>query len=150
MKNSKLALIAIMALGLSQATGCIFTSDDDDDAVVTAGVFHAEWTLTETGVGTTTCAAQGADKVSFLFTDSLNMGFDEIFDCGDLAGDTNPLELDSYTFNVTLLDCPDTTPGCPGGADLGMAGPINANFNTCDVIAGSTCIKDLPGVDFAF
>ncbi len=123
----------------------------DTPAEFTQGVFHAEWTLTETGVGPTTCAAQGADKVSFLFTDSTLMGFDELFDCADLAGDTNPLPRDSFTFNVTLLDCPDATPGCPGGASLGMAGPISASFGTCESFSvPPTCIKDLPIVDFTF
>jgi len=147
MKRAKLAMLAILVLGATQAAGCIISSDDDDDTVDNA-VFHATWSLS-TGGAATDCATQGADKVSFIFTGSNNMGTDEIFSCDALAGDTDPFPLDGYTVSVSVLDCPDETPGCPGGDVLGDA-TFETNSDTCDAIEGSSCIVDLPSVDFTF
>ena len=133
-------------------------TDDDNDGLgnacdtpsVTAAVFHATWTVSDPG-GPATCAEVGADKTSFLFTqDSNQMGFDELFDCQDLAGNTLPLPLDDYTWVATLLECPNADPGCPGGTTLLMSDAQNETTDTCDQIVGNDCIIDLPTVDFIF
>ena len=118
---------------------------------VTQGVFVTSWTLT-TNSGPTTCAAQGADKVSFVFTrGSDNMGFDEIFNCADMGGDTLPFTIDTYVYDVTLLDCDGAMPDCSDGANLGSTpDPIDANFNTCDQIVGNTCKVNLDNINFVF
>ena len=149
MMKAKLAMMAILALGLTQTAGCFISSDDDDTVTVTDGVFHATWTVSDLA-GPTTCEAKGADKASFLFTGSDNMGHEELFACADLVGDTDPLALDSYTYVVAMLDCPDTTPGCPGSTTLGMTDPLTTSTDTCDSISGTSCIVDLPTIDFTF
>jgi hypothetical protein len=134
-------------------------ADEDNDGIgdacdspvpPTEGVFHATWSLV-TPQGPTSCAAQGADKVSFLFTDAGDMAYDELFACEDLAGDTSPLGLDGgYVYIATLLDCPDEMPGCPGGDDLGHTDLLDTSFATCDTIENGLCIRDLPTIDFQF
>jgi hypothetical protein len=133
-------------------------ADDDDDGLgnacdtpsVTAAVFHATWTVSDPG-GVATCAEVGADKTSFLFTQASNsMGFDEVFACQDLAGDTVPLPLDDYTWVAALLDCLDADPGCSNSTTLLMSDPQNETTDTCDQIVGNDCFIDLPTVDFIF
>ena len=102
MSRTQLVFLASLALAASLAAGCIITTDGDN--VVNDGVFRTTWSLS-TSAGATTCQTQGADKVSFLFTAHYDgMGFDELFDCFDFAGSTNPLPLDDYTYVATLLD----------------------------------------------
>src|SRR6266508_2922701 len=133
MKNVRLVFVAMLAMAAFSSTGCIFTSDDDPSSAV----FHATWTITD-AAGPSTCEAHGIDKTSFLFTGTDAMGHDEVFDCPDEAGDTAPLALDTYTYVVTLLSCPDTSPGCPGGTTIKMSDPtdVTASVDTCDRVNG--------------
>ena len=220
MKNVKLALVAVLALCAFQAAGCIFVSDDSNDADgdgiddaddncpnianasqadgdadgigdacdadsdndgvadgvdncpnlsnpdqadadndglgdacdtvnVTGAVYHATWSLSTAG-GPTTCAAQNANKVSFLFTGTDQMGHEDLFACEDLAGDSVPLALDSYTWVATLLDCTDAMPGCPNFNNLGQSDPLTEDFATCDAVVGTNCVVNLPTIDFTF
>jgi hypothetical protein len=140
MKKTRFAMVAALALFAMQAAGCIFVTDDEDE-----GYFHATWQLTLTGGGSTTCAQQGADGVSFLFTDSANNGTDEIFSCAALAGNTNPLPVDQYTLSVSLLDANDQV--------LGQSIPIDGDDTsllTCDSFDGDLCVKNLPLINFQF
>jgi hypothetical protein len=144
MTNGKFAWSALLVSALALSSGCIISSDDN---TVDQGVFHATWDVNGSTSGSE-CAAVGADKVSFLFTDSAGHGTDELFDCIDFAGDTNPLPLDNYTYVATLLDGPTTAAGCPGGANLAASSPLSDNFDTCTDISGGTCFADLPLIDF--
>ena len=124
----------------------------DDPATVNDAIFHTTWTMSD-GAGPTDCASVGADKISFLFTrGSDNMGFDELFACDDLAGDTSPLTLDTYKYVAAVLSCPDEQPGCPGSTTLAMSDEQNTSApypdNTCDDLDGTTCIINLPTFDF--
>ena len=146
MGRTKLLLLAMAVLAL--APGCIIETNDGD--VVTDGVFHATWSLSDAN-GPTTCQQQAADKVSFLFTARYDgMGYDELFACPALAGDTVPLPLDDYTYVASILDCPDATPGCPGGDILGESPPLRDTFATCSAIDYGICFVDLPTIEFAF
>jgi hypothetical protein len=141
MNRAKLLILAILAVGASMAAGC---------TVVDQGVFHATWTVNGPG-GPVTCESRGADKADFLFTQKTNsMGFDELFDCADLAGDTDPLPLDDYTYVATLLSCPNTQPGCPNSTTLLMSDPQDATTDICDSTSGSNCNVDLPTFNFNF
>ena len=86
---AKIAGVATLAAMSALGTGCIISSDDGSGD---RGVFHATWDVNESH-NPSACDAVGADKVSFLFTASNRQGFDELFDCFDFAGDTNPLHL---------------------------------------------------------
>ena len=146
MKKSKFASLAgIVALAAMSAlgTGCIISSDDGSGD---RGVFHATWDVNESH-NPSACDAVGADKVSFLFTASNRQGFDELFDCFDFAGDINPLPIDDYTYVASLLQCPNTAAGCPGGVVLSKTDPLSDTFLDCPVGSG-TCIVDLPLIDF--
>jgi hypothetical protein len=113
--------------------------------VPTQGVFHTTWTLTQGGAAVT-CASKGAASVSFLSTRaSDNMGFDDIFTCSDMAGDTAPLTIDSYLVSVSLLDGA-TPPNVLGQTPT----PLSADFNTCETITGTTCFNTLPNIEFTF
>lgn len=140
MKKTRFSMVAVLALFAMQAAGCIFVTDDEDE-----GYFHATWTLSQGGAATT-CQAQGADGVSFLFTDSANNGTDEIFDCVAMAGNTNPLPVDDYTLSVSLLDAQDQV--------LGQSIPLDAadgvSLLTCDSFDGDLCVKNLPNINFVF
>ena len=145
MKNVRLVLVAMLAMAALSSTGCIFVSDDDP----TAAVFHGTWSITD-AAGPSDCVTHDIDKTSFLFTGSDNEGHDELFTCADEAGDTAPLALDSYTYVVTLLQCPDATPGCPGGTSVKMSDPqeVTASVSTCDREDGDNCVVDLPTFNF--
>jgi hypothetical protein len=183
MKTS-LVLMAALALGASQAAGCIFVVDDDtdtdgdgleDDAdncpdvynpnqadsdgdlvgdacdappQVTSGVFHATWQLTR-GNAATTCGAEGAAGVSFLFTgpSPSTGGTDEIFSCADLMGNTAPFSVGDYTLSVSLLDAQDKV--------LGQSIPIEnivmpTDPASCDAGGLTDCVVDLPLINFTF
>ena len=149
MTRARLSMLAFAALALSLAVGC---GGDDDDVVVEDAIFHATWTISD-AAGPTDCASVGAEKVSFLFTrGSDNMGFEELFDCDDLAGNSDPLSLDTYKYVAAVLDCPDTQPGCPGSSTLAMSDEQNTEAphadDTCDGVDGTSCIINLPAFDF--
>jgi hypothetical protein len=146
MKKSKFASLAgIVALGAISAlgTGCIISSDDGDSD---RGVFHATWDVNG-DIVPAACDEVGADKVSFLFTASNGQGFDELFDCFDFAGQTDPLPIDDYTYVASLLQCPNTASGCPGGVVLSKTNALSDTFLDCPIGSG-TCIVDLPQIDF--
>jgi hypothetical protein len=119
--------------------GCIFVSDSGPSK----GVFQTTWTLTQGGAATT-CATVGAASVSFLSTRaSDSMGFDDVFTCSDMAGDTAPLTIDSYSISVSVLDANDQV--------LGQTPtPLSDNFDTCNSTANDTCFVTLPNIEFAF
>ncbi len=145
MTNGKLAVFAGLAAMLALGSGCIITTSDN---TVDSGVFRATWSVNGSMLPTA-CTAVGADKTSFLFTQRSNsMGFDEVFDCFDFRGDSVPLPLDSYTYVATLLQCPNTNAGCPGGTNLDAVGPLDDNFDTCSSISSGICFADLPTIDF--
>ena len=107
----KLAWMALALASLSQAAGCIFTSESD------ASAFHATWTFTVNGGAPNSseeaCAALGATWFSVLSTDSLGNGTDDQFHCENLEGTTGDLVPDTYTIVESLLDAgkvlvPDT------------------------------------------
>ena len=140
MIKTKLATLAALALGATLAIGCTSSSEDEV-------IFHATWTVSDPG-GPATCADFGAEKTSFLFTQASNqMGFDELFDCEAGAGDTVPLPLDNYTWVASMLDCPDTSPGCPNSTTVVMSDPQTENTEDC---INNPCLVDLPTVDFIF
>jgi hypothetical protein len=145
MKTMKLSFAAL-ALCAFSATGCIFVSDDDP-IEPTQGVFHATWTLTQGGAAVT-CTDVAAASTSFLSTRaSDSMGFDDIFDCADLAGDTVPLTIDDYAISVSILDANDAVLGQ-------IPNPLEHSFVTdlCDTVSadGDVCTINLPNVEFQF
>lgn len=86
----------LLTLGMmTQASGCIIVSDDEE------GYFEADWVVLPDG---TTCADVGGDTVSILSTDSFGDGYEDLFDCADLGGRTSPLPVDTFTVSVGLLD----------------------------------------------
>src|SRR5688572_11707379 len=87
----KLALAAIACAGLTQATGCIFVSDDDVDTAQ----FGYFWSV-DTG-----CAA--GDYVSFVATGP-GTPFDDIYDCVDGQRTSPAMELGSYTISGSLVN----------------------------------------------
>ncbi len=115
MKN--LVFSSLLLVGLSQATGCIIESGDDD-----TGVVHAEWNLIERlatdppADNPIDCA--GAGVVSIAVHSLPDSGLDcdpnfggneciDLFDCVDLNGATLPIFADSYTVWVDALDAND-------------------------------------------
>ena len=140
MTRARLSMLAFAALALSLAA-C------DGDSSYTDVAFHPTWTLNGT-TDPNACADLGADKAEFLFTQASNsMGFDELFDCGDFAGETAPLPIDDYTYVGAMLSCPDSTPGCPGSTTLAMSQQLSAT-DDCDDISDFICHVDLPTFDF--
>ncbi len=138
----RLSIFVVLALLSLAATSCGTSVDH--------GVFHVSWTVTDAS-GASTCAAHGANKISFLFTGGTDhAGHDEIFDCSATSGDTAPLPLDDYTYVVALLSCPNSQPGCPGGSTIKMSDPQTTNSDICDRTSGSNCIVDLPVFNFNF
>ncbi len=123
--------------------------DACDTPAVDNAVFNTAWMLTN-GAGATTCANVGANKTSYLFTGTDNMGHEDLFTCSDMGGDTAPVPLDNYTYVVTLLNCHDAQPGCPNFDNIKMSDPQTVNTNSCDTITGSTCHIDLPIFNFNF
>ena len=146
MLKLKFAPIAGLTALLALSSGCIISSSDD---TVDSGVFHATWDVNGS-VSPSACDVAGADKVSFLFTRDAapRTGFDELFDCFDFAGNTNPLPIDGYTYVASLLQCPDTRPGCPGGVVLSATDPLGDDFFSCHDVSSGICFVDLPTIDF--
>jgi len=99
----KLVTMALALAGMSQAAGCIFTSDGGGGSG-----FGASWTFTVNGAAPNdpqdACDALGATWFSVLSTDSLGAGTDDQFPCADLTGTTGDLPSDTYTIIESLLD----------------------------------------------
>ncbi len=99
----KLAWMALALAGISQVTGCIFTSDGDGGSA-----FSASWTFTINGAAPNNpqeaCDALGAAWFSVLSTDSFDVGTDDQFPCANLTGVTGDLPPDTYTIVENLLD----------------------------------------------
>lgn len=95
----KLCLVALLAGALSQTSGCIISTDDDDPT----GRFFATWSLTS-GNTVISCAEAGADRVK-IESELVGTGevFRDIYDCGDGQGTTDPLPIGPYDVTVTLL-----------------------------------------------
>jgi hypothetical protein len=146
MMKWKLATFAALGAMVALGSGCIISSSDDS---VDSGVFHATWSVNGS-VSPAACDAAAADKVSFLFTRDApgHTGFDELFDCFDFSGNTNPLPIDGYTYVASLLQCPDATPGCPGGTTLRDTDPLGDDFYSCDDVSSGICFVDLPTIPF--
>ena len=101
----KLVLGALLIGSLAMTSGCIITSDDDDDG----GRFSLTWSLTA-GVGGAdiSCSDAGATGVSSIATlAGTTSGFDDIFTCGDGQGTTGILPLGDYTVVVSVLGLDD-------------------------------------------
>jgi hypothetical protein len=98
----KLVWMALALAGISQAAGCIFTSEDDGAA------FHASWTFTVNGSAPNSsqeaCDALGATWFSVLSTDTLGNATDDQFPCPNLEGTTGDLVPDTYVIVESLLD----------------------------------------------
>jgi hypothetical protein len=109
----KLVVMALALAGISQAAGCIFTSDE-------GAAFHGSWTITINGAAPQSaqdgCDALGAAKFSILSTDSLGNGVDDRFPCSRLEGTTGDLAPDTYTIMESMLDATDAAiPGTEVG-----------------------------------
>lgn len=146
MTKSKFASFATLTALLALGSGCIINTSDN---TVDSGVFHATWDVNGS-VNPSACDAAGADKVSFLFTRDAapHTGYDELFDCFDFAGNTNPLPIDGYTYVASLLQCPNTQPGCPNGVVLSATNALGDDFYTCHDVSSGICFVDLPTIAF--
>lgn len=92
---NKLVFAALMLGGLSQATGCIITSDDDDPAAQ----LSVNWQLTSTGGDP--CPPNGSVEV--VSQRSGGAEFIDIYDCVAGEGVTAPLPLGTYTVWVNVI-----------------------------------------------
>ena len=94
----KLVMTVALALCMSQAAGCIISSDEDE------GFILVEWQLTAGDVDIT-CADAEADTVE---VDSLliggNLVLEDLFDCVDGAGETGALPVGLYDVEVFAVD----------------------------------------------
>lgn len=103
MKN--LVFAALLAGGLTQATGCIITSDDDDP--VTTSSFLVTWNL-ESGLttppGAIGCGDAGVDTIRTISEPTGAAQIVDLFDCADGTHETAPLPLRNYTVWVEALD----------------------------------------------
>jgi len=106
----------------------------------TQGNWHATWEITSGGAAAT-CADVGATFVSFTSTlMGGTVGNDDIFNCDDLAGDTDPYDAGSYTVVPALCSGPDVS---NLDCTLSFPTPFDA-----DITAGVN--TDFPLVEFAF
>src|SRR5688572_20191356 len=117
----KLAFAMLGLATLTQATGCIIVSDDEDE-----GAFVARWNLLPDG---TDCAAVGATTVSVLSTPvGSTVGIEDLFDCQDLSAQTAALPVDVYTVAVDILDATDqplsAAPAILGNQEIPADGAI--------------------------
>jgi hypothetical protein len=105
-------------------------------------VFRYTWMIAGGG----TCASLNADKVFMVMTrDSDNMGFSEIFDCGDFAGDSAPLELGSYVVVPTLVHCNDGVGTCQDTTTVSTNdNPTPLTSDPCDSVEGTNCVVTTP------
>jgi hypothetical protein len=125
----KLALAAIACAGLTQATGCIFVSDDDGGAQ-----FGYSWTVSGG------CAL--GDYVSFVATGP-GTPFDDIYDCVDGQRTSPEMPLGSYTISGSLVN--DNATFSDMSDDFTVDGPINVAEDL--LVEGE--IVDLPVFAFA-
>jgi hypothetical protein len=129
--------------------------DACDAAGATQAGFHYTWTILK-GNQPSTCAANGADTVSFLATDPNGLGYDDLYDCGDLSGLSTPFDVPGdYTVSGTILNCAgDPTPNCQNGQPLGSQTIMDqpASLTTCDEISqdGTICYTQIPTFIFSF
>jgi hypothetical protein len=105
----KLVFAALLLGGLSQATGCIIVSDDDD--TVDSSTFLVEWNL-ETALasppGAITCADAGVDTIRTVSEPTGGAQIIDLFDCTDGVHETAPLPLGDY---LVWTDAVDSTNG---------------------------------------
>jgi hypothetical protein len=133
MKNARLVIVAMLAMGAFQSAGCFFTTDDSDDDVVDAVRFRMTWSFTDAN-GPTDCLAHNGDTVNFVFTrDTDNMLFAEPFNCEDMMGTTAPLTLGAYHYVPTLTFS-------DGSPNVMTDDAIPINSDVCDSLEGSNCI----------
>ena len=99
----KLTLTALAIAGLTQATGCII--QDGGSAVM-----EVSWDLVDRGAPAS-CSFEGATTVRVTATDS--GGHTSVFDfpCTEPFGQTDPLDLDTYTVQVEIRDGSGTIGG---------------------------------------
>ena len=101
----KLVFVALMLGAVSQAAGCIITSDDDDDA---AAQFDVHWVLTDgPSDATIDCASAGVDTIKVTSRGDNVGDFIDLFNCGDGFNATALLPLDDYTVWIDALDVND-------------------------------------------
>jgi hypothetical protein len=141
----KLALAAIACAGLTQATGCIFVSDDD-----TGGQFRYSWTVSPGCLDT--------DYISFVSTGP-TQSFDDVYDCTLGQADSPTMELGSWTISGSLVNdngtfsdmSDDFTVDGPinMSGQLSVDGELNTDLATFAFVAGPPPISDVNfGVDY--
>lgn len=91
----KLVLAAIVAAGASQAAGCIITSDDTSDPVITANI-----TLHNGGPASTIQCVEGDGiRVNARLTGT-SSGFSDVYNCDVVALQTPPLTTGFGAYDV--------------------------------------------------
>ena len=101
----KLVFVALMLGAISQAAGCIITSDDDDDS---AAQFDVRWTLTSgASDAAIDCASAGVATIKVTSRGASVGDFVDLFNCGDGYNSTALLPLDDYTVWIDALDSAD-------------------------------------------
>jgi hypothetical protein len=94
---NKLVFAALLLGGLTQATGCIIVSDDDDET----GYFNVSWNLTE-GANDTTASTCPGDTVEVVSERVGGTQFVDLYDCVDGSGETAALPLGDYNVWVNV------------------------------------------------
>lgn len=92
----KLVLAALFIGGLSQAAGCIITTEEDD-----TGHFDLTWSLVPD------CGIASTASVHSLHSNGQE--FIDVYDCIDGGGLTAPLPFGNYTVWVDFLDASNNT-----------------------------------------
>ncbi len=128
MKN--LVFVALLLGGLSQATGCIISSGDDN----TDGSFQVSWELQSrlsATPGAITCG--DADVVTIRTTSQPAAGGEivDLFDCGVGVDETAPLPQTDYTVWVNALDAADALVAESFSQDASIfdSNPVGVNFS---------------------
>jgi len=102
----KLVFATLLLGGLSQATGCIITSDDTVDT----GSFFVSWTL-ESGLaspaGAITCAEAGVTTIRTVSEPTGGAQIIDLFDCVNGQQETAPLPIADYLVWTEALDSSD-------------------------------------------
>ena len=101
----KLALTAVLAVGLSQATGCIITSDDTNnhhDPVITANI-----RLSNAGPNDLICVNSAQDprgqdglRVNARVHGTQDVGFSDVYNCTVTALQTPPLTTGADVYDI--------------------------------------------------
>jgi hypothetical protein len=130
-------LVLLCACALMALPGC--GDDDDGGPEVETATFRATWMITQPSGQATTCDAAGIASISFLFTDSSAMGYDDVFTCALMTSLTDPLPLDDFTFVATALDA----------TDMPIAGIATVSNDASLMSCADTpdCIVPLPAVN---